>query len=108
MDLEGTNARNNCAGEDHQQFNRQTDSWSWSWQLEVSPPRELVVDGSTSGSQRSEYEDGVRRSPPCEDVSPEAEERPPLKAVTKQRDWWHKSVCDTDLWSVVTSCKIVH
>jgi hypothetical protein len=29
---------------------------------------------------------GVRWSPGCKDVSPEAEERPPLEAVTEQRD----------------------
>jgi hypothetical protein len=32
---------------------------------------------------------------PC--VSPEAEERPLLKAVTKQRDWEHWSLCNRDL-----------
>jgi hypothetical protein len=37
-------------------------------------------------------------------VSPEEEERPPLKAVTKQRDWEYCSECNSDLWSVVTSC----
>jgi hypothetical protein len=46
----------------------------------------------------------VRWPPACEDVRPEAEERPPLEAATKQRDWGHYSVCDSDLWSVVTSC----
>jgi hypothetical protein len=34
-------------------------------------------------SQQSEYEVGVRWSQACEDVSSEAEERPPLEAVTK-------------------------
>jgi hypothetical protein len=29
---------------------------------------------------------GVRFSPACKDVTPEAEERPPLEAVTEQRD----------------------
>jgi hypothetical protein len=36
---------------------------------------------------RCEYAFGLRWEPPCMDVSPEAEERPPLEAVTKQRDW---------------------
>jgi hypothetical protein len=27
---------------------------------------------------------GVKRPPPCEDVNPEAQERPPLKDVTQQ------------------------
>jgi hypothetical protein len=34
----------------------------------------------------SESEVGVRWFPTCEDVSPEAEGRPPLEAVTEQRD----------------------
>jgi hypothetical protein len=29
---------------------------------------------------------GVRLSPVCKDVSPEAEEHPPLETVTEQRD----------------------
>jgi hypothetical protein len=37
-------------------------------------------------SLQREYEVDVRLSPACEDVSPEAEERPPLEAVTEQRD----------------------
>jgi hypothetical protein len=52
----------------------------------------------------SEYEVGMRWSPACEDVSPEAEERPPLEAYTKQLDWEHWSVCNSDLWGVVTGC----
>jgi hypothetical protein len=36
--------------------------------------------------QLEEEEDGVRWPPACEDVRPEAEERPPLEAATKQRD----------------------
>jgi hypothetical protein len=36
--------------------------------------------------QLEEQEVGVRWSPACEDVSPEAEERPLLEAVTKQRN----------------------
>jgi hypothetical protein len=54
--------------------------------LEVSPARELATEGSTSCGQRSEYEVGVRWSLPCEDVSPEAEERSPLEAAITQRD----------------------
>jgi hypothetical protein len=50
----------------------------------------------------------MRWPPDCEDVSPEAEERPLLEAVTKQRsedrDWEYWSLCDSELWSVVTSC----
>jgi hypothetical protein len=34
-------------------------------------------------------------------------ERPLLEAFTKQRDWEYKSLCESDLWSVVTSCKSV-
>jgi hypothetical protein len=68
------------------------------WQLDVSPACELTAEGITHGSQRSEYEFGVRRSPPSKDASPEAEERSPLEAVTKQRDWEHlSSGCDSDL-----------
>jgi hypothetical protein len=47
---------------------------------------------------------GVRWPPACTDVSSEAEERPPLEALTEQRDWKHWSVCNSDLWGVVTSC----
>jgi hypothetical protein len=36
---------------------------------------------------------------------PEAEERPLLKVAIKQRDLGYYFVCDSDLWSVVTSCK---
>jgi hypothetical protein len=57
-----------------------------SWQLEVSPARELAAAGSAGGSHWSEYEVGVRWSPPCKGVIPEAEERPALEAATKQRD----------------------
>jgi hypothetical protein len=35
--------------------------------------------------QSEEWEVGVRWPPACEDVSPGAEERPLLEAVTKQR-----------------------
>jgi hypothetical protein len=56
------------------------------WQLEVSPAREVATEGSTGSSQRRDYEVGVRWSTPCEDLSPEAEERPLLEAVTKQHD----------------------
>jgi hypothetical protein len=39
--------------------------------------------------------------PACEDVSPEAEERPLLEDATKQRskdrDWKHQTLCDSDL-----------
>jgi hypothetical protein len=52
----------------------------------VSQARELAAEGNTECSQWSEYEVGVRRSPPCEDVIPESEERPPLEAATKRRD----------------------
>jgi hypothetical protein len=54
--------------------------------LEVNPAWELAAEGSTSRSQRSEYEVGVRWSAACKNVSSDAEERPPLEAVTKQRD----------------------
>jgi hypothetical protein len=46
------------------------------WQLEGSAAWELAAEGSVW-------------SPPCEDVSPETGERPPLEAVTKQRDGGH-------------------
>jgi hypothetical protein len=62
------------------------DSRVGGWQLEVSPALELTAEESTGLSQRSEYEVDVRWSPPYEDVSPEAQERPSLEAVTKQRD----------------------
>jgi hypothetical protein len=39
------------------------------WQLEVSPAQELAPEGNTSWSQWSEYEVGVRWSPPWKDVS---------------------------------------
>jgi hypothetical protein len=51
-------------------------------------------------SLQREYKVGVRWSPDCKDVSPEAEERPTLKAVTKQRDWEHWSECNSNLWGV--------
>jgi hypothetical protein len=58
--------------------------------------------------QLEEQEFCVRWPPACEDVSPTAEERPLLEDVTKQRsedhDWEHRSLCDSDLWSVITSC----
>jgi hypothetical protein len=69
MDLEETEARNDCAGEVQQQFNRPTDSGVsgeltaevGGWQLELIPPREIAAKGSTSYKQRLEYglaEDG--------------------------------------------------
>jgi hypothetical protein len=48
---------------------------------------DLAAEGSAGWSQRSEYEVGVGLSSPCEDVSPEAEELPPLEAFTKQCEW---------------------
>jgi hypothetical protein len=42
------------------------------WQLEDSVVQELTAEGR-------------KWSPPCEDVSLEAEERPPLEVVTKQQ-----------------------
>jgi hypothetical protein len=63
--------------------------------------------GASNWSQQSQYEVSVRRSPPCKDLSREAEERPLLEAVTKHRNWEHKFMFDSDLWSVITSCKIV-
>jgi hypothetical protein len=57
--------------------------------MEVSPARKLTAEGSTSWKQRSEYEVGVKWSPPCEVVSPEREERPLLGAATKQLDGKH-------------------
>jgi hypothetical protein len=44
----------------------------------------LTAEGSTSCSLQSGV--SVRWSPACEDVSPEAGKRPPLEAVTEQRD----------------------
>jgi hypothetical protein len=74
--------------------------------LEVIRTRELTDEEITGLSQRSEYEVDVRWSSLYEDVRPETQERPPLKPlpsnVTK-----NPSLCDSDLWSVVTSCKIV-
>jgi hypothetical protein len=56
----------------------------------------------------------VREPKVCEDEkdeTPRAEERPPSKDVTKQRsedrDWEHKSVCDSDSCSVVRSLESV-
>jgi hypothetical protein len=37
-------------------------------------------------SQKREYVVGARWSPACKDMSPEAEGRLPLEAVTEQRD----------------------
>jgi hypothetical protein len=54
---------------------------------QFSSVRELETEGSTSWNQQSEYEVGVRWSRACEDVSPEAEERPQLEIASKQRDW---------------------
>jgi hypothetical protein len=46
-------------------------------------------------------EAGVRWPPACEEVSPQAEQRPLLENFTKQsskdRVWEHKSFCDSDL-----------
>jgi hypothetical protein len=53
---------------------------------QLSSARELAAEGSTSWSHQSKYEVGVRWSQAYEDVSPEAEELPPLEAVTEQRD----------------------
>jgi hypothetical protein len=39
----------------------------------------------------------VRWPPACEDVNSEAEERPLLEAVTKQRESESEPVCDSDL-----------
>jgi hypothetical protein len=51
------------------------------WRLAVGSQfisaRELAAEGSIGWSQRSEYEVGVRWSPPCEDASPEVEKRRP-------------------------------
>jgi hypothetical protein len=58
MDLQETEARNDCAGKGQQQLNRPTN------QREVN----------------------VRWSPACNDVSPGAEECPLLEEVTKQRN----------------------
>jgi hypothetical protein len=61
----------------------------FSRQTMVSSARELTAERSTSRSQQSEYEVGVRWSQASEDVGPEAEEHPPLEAVTRQRDREH-------------------
>jgi hypothetical protein len=66
-----------------QQFNRPTDLW-------VSSARELQLKDA---SQRR-----------LEPLDAEAEDGAFLKVATKQGDWGHYSVCDSDLWSVVTSC----
>jgi hypothetical protein len=58
-----------------------------SWPVQFSSAQELTAEGSTSCSQQSQNEVGVRWSPACQEVSPEAEERPLLEAVTKQCDW---------------------
>jgi hypothetical protein len=52
-------------------------------QLEVNPARELAAEASGQSMRLARW------SPPSKDVSLEAEERPLLEAVTKQRDWWH-------------------
>jgi hypothetical protein len=44
---------------------------------------------ATSWRQWLEYEAGVKWSPAYEVVIPEAEDRPPLEATAKQRDWEH-------------------
>jgi hypothetical protein len=42
----------------------------------------------------------------CENRDPEEEERPLLEAITKQREWRHKFLCDIDLWSVVMNYEL--
>jgi hypothetical protein len=58
-----------------------TDSGSWRLAVGSQSSRGLAAE-----AKRSEYEIGVRWSPPYKDVSPEAEELPPLEAAIKQRD----------------------
>jgi hypothetical protein len=126
MGLEKTEARNDFAGGGQQQFNWPTDcevvqlgsqwvrfgsqskidSWILSLAFGSLSSRELVAHGITGWSQRSEYEVGVRRSSPCEDVRPKAEERPPLETFTCQATWQDTGLCCSDLWSVVTKCKL--
>jgi hypothetical protein len=87
------------------------ENYTWIWRLAVwsqfSSARELAAEGSTNWSQWSEYRVDMRWSTPWEDMSLEAEECPSLEAVTKQRDWGYYSVHDSDLQSIVASCKIV-
>jgi hypothetical protein len=54
--------------------------------LEANPAQELAAEGSTSRSQRSEYEVGMRWLPAYEDVILEAKEHLLLEAATKQLD----------------------
>jgi hypothetical protein len=61
--------------------------------------RKLVAGEITTWSQRPEYEVDVIWSPACEEVSPEAEERSPLEAVTKQ-------VTKATSLCVVVICKV--
>jgi hypothetical protein len=60
-----------------------------SWQLEVGSAWVLTAEGSTGWSQQPAHEVGVGWSPPCKDVSPEAEEHTSLEVATKQHDWKH-------------------
>jgi hypothetical protein len=75
---------------------------SWSWKLEVSLAQELAAEGSYSYSRWSEYEVDVRWTPPCKDVSPEAEECLPLQGTTKQCDTEDTSLCVIVIPSIFT------
>jgi hypothetical protein len=55
------------------------------------------------GLRLEEQEAGVRWSPPCTDVNPEADERPPLEDITSQRSEdrdWETSLC------VIVICEV--
>jgi hypothetical protein len=54
---------------------------------QINQALKLAAEITISWCQRSEYEVDLRWSLRCNDVSLEAEERPLLKAATKQRDW---------------------
>jgi hypothetical protein len=71
-----------------------------------SVPR-LYKESALSMQSILRVQPGSYQAPASKDVSPEAEERPPLQAVTEQRDWEHYCVRDSDSWSVVTSRKSV-
>jgi hypothetical protein len=65
---------------------------SWSWRLAAGSQffsfRKHLKEVPAL-TQRSDYEVGVRYSPPCKGVSLEAEKRLPLEDATKQRDREH-------------------
>jgi hypothetical protein len=69
-------------------------TWLWLWllvgcKLVKGESLEAAVGEFSPGANQLKSAVGVRWSPVCEGVSPEAEERQPLEAVTEQRDWEH-------------------